>query len=71
MKKLYFKNSRGAYIYICDVGPNDSYYKLAHEDLAVRAPHFKSYYTREWTDDNGTIWLDVGDHCCFYVIKED
>ena len=45
MKKLYFRNSRGQYIYICDVGPKDNYVKLANDDLAVRAPNFKSYYT--------------------------
>lgn len=71
MKKLYFQHSDGSFSYICDVEDGDLPVGKVLEDLAVRAPHFKSYYQRIWTDDNGWTWIDVGDYFCFYIIKEE
>lgn len=71
MKKLYFQHLDGSLSYICDTEDGNLPIGRALEDLAVRAPHFKSYYQRIWIDENEWIWIDVGDYCCFYVVKEE
>lgn len=68
--KLYFQHSDGSIDYCCDIG-NRTFIGAALEDLHKRNPAYKSYYQRIWKDDNGWIWIDVGDHVCFYIIKEE
>lgn len=67
--KLYFQHSDGSESFVCET-EEGRYVSDALEDLQVRAPHFKSYYQRIWMDDNGWVWIDVGDHVCFYIVKE-
>ena len=69
--KLYFKNSKQNYRLIGEVKDIDSGIAMALEDLRTNYPHFKSYYQRVWTDDNGVTWIDVGSWTEYYVIKED
>lgn len=72
MRKLYFQHSDESMEYICTIDDNDPMFvSVALEDLHKRAPHFRSYYQRVWTDDNDWTWIDVGDHSCFYVLKND
>ena len=57
--------------YICKVASEELYVSMALKDLKRRAPHYKSYYQRVWTDDNGWTWIDVGSHTEFYIVKND
>ena len=67
--RLMFKNSKGQRLFISEVETTEEAFKKAYEDLKVRAPHFKSYYTRVWTNPDGEYWMDVGDHVCFYLVE--
>lgn len=69
MKKLYFRYSNGKDEYICDINDNDKYVSKALDDLYKRNPKYQSYYQRTWTDDDGWIWIDVGSHSEFYIVK--
>lgn len=71
MKKLYFRHANNEMEFICNVNDNDRYIRFALNDLKKRAPNFTSYYQRIWTDENGWVWIDVGDHSCFYILKAD
>lgn len=71
MRKLYFQHSNGSLSYVCDIGNDDLIVSKALEDLYKRNPNYQSYYQRVWMDDNGWTWIDVGDHFCFYIIKEE
>lgn len=68
--KLYFQHSNGELDFVKQLDSLENAITEALNDLAVRAPHFKSYYQRTWKDDDGIYWIDVGDHCCFYNITE-
>ena len=67
--KLYFQHSDGSQSFVCDT-EDGHYVSDALEDLQKRNPKYKSYYQRTWMDDNGWVWIDVGDHVCFYIVKE-
>lgn len=72
--KLYFQHSDGSHEFIREL--SDNRYLLgavgaALDDLHKRNSKYKSYYQRTWEDDNGWIWIDVGDHVCFYIVKSD
>lgn len=69
--KLYFQHSNGDMEYICEVASEELYVSMALKDLKRRAPNFKSYYQRVWKDEDECTWIDVGDHCCFYIVKDD
>lgn len=69
--KLYFKNSRDDYRFIDEVETVSSGVSMALEDLKTNYPHFKSYYQRVWTDDDGVTWIDVGSWTEYYVVKEE
>ena len=80
MKKLYFVNFNEEYAFVCDIADDDiqiavSKFQIvvskALEDLRRRYPKFKSYYQRYWEDDEGSIWIDYGSHCQFYVLKTE
>lgn len=71
MKKLYFQHSDGSLSYVCDAENGDLPVGKVLEDLAVRAPGFKSYYQRMWMDENGWTWIDFGSWSEFYIIKEE
>lgn len=69
--KLYFRHSNGDMDFVCEVDSEENYARKALDDLEKRAPHFQSYYQRIWKDKNGWTWIDVGDHYCFYILKDD
>ena len=69
--KLYFRHSNGDMDFICNVSDEEAYIGKALDDLEKRAPHFQSYYQRTWKDENDWTWIDVGDHFCFYILKDD
>lgn len=71
MLQLFFQHSDGSFDCLGNVETVESGFSEAMKDLKDRAPNFKSYYQRIWQDCNGWWWMDVGDHCCFYMIKGD
>ena len=74
MKKLYLVNFNEEYEPVCDIADDDDsliVVSKALEDLRRRYPKFKSYYQRYWEDDEGSIWIDYGSHCQFYVLKTE
>lgn len=70
--KMYFQHSDGVLELIKEVEfIEDFHMRDILDDLHKRNPNFKSYYQREWLDDDGNFWIDVGSHTEFYVIKPD
>ena len=69
IRKLYFQHSNGKEEYICDIQDDDLYVSIALEDLYRRNPKYQSYYQRKWKDNDGSIWIDVGSHTEFYIVK--
>lgn len=67
--KLYFQHSDGSESFVCET-EEERYVSDALEDLHKRNPNYKTYYQRTWMDDNGWVWIDAGDHVCFYIVKE-
>lgn len=64
--KLWFDGLKGRRLVAS--GTDEQFlFKAIHSDLKQNYPHFKSYYQRVWVS-NGEKWVDVGDHCSFYVI---
>ena len=41
----------------------------ALRDLSKRNPRYFSYYQRTWKDNLGNLWIDVGSHTEFYILK--
>lgn len=72
MAKLYFRNSRGNEE-LCTIGEIDEGNVVSeiNKDLAKRNPKYKMPYTRVWRNDAGELWVDVGSHTEFYILKED
>ena len=72
-RKLYFMHSDESLEFICDlIGEEaDRPVGKALDDLYKRNPRYQSYYQRVWNDDNGNMWIDVGSHSEFYVVKND
>lgn len=67
--KLYFQHSDGSESFVCET-EEGRYVSDALEDLHKRNPNYKSYYQRIWMDDNGWVWIDVGSHTEFWIVKE-
>lgn len=47
----------------------ESGFNLMYEDLKIRKPDFKSYYTRCSYLPNNVIWIDFGSHTEFYILE--
>ena len=63
-RNLYFINSRGEYRLLHENVTKKEMFKLIH--LFLEEHNFKSYYTRSWNTDEGTM-LDVGSHTEFFL----
>ena len=49
----------------------ESGFNLMYEDLKIRKPDFKSYYTNCSYLLTGDIWIDFGSHTEFYILEAD
>ena len=67
--KLYFQHSDGSESIVCET-EEGRYVSDALEDLHKRNPNYKTYYQRTYMDGNGWVWIDVGSHTEFYIVKE-
>ena len=67
--KLYFRNSRGEERMIAE--PVDD--KECHQEIQkfLDEHNFKSYYTRTWTEPDGSKWYDVGSWSEFFIVRSD
>ena len=67
--KLYFRNSRGEERIIAE--PIDE--KECHMEIQkfLDEHKFKSYYTRTWTEPDGSKWYDVGSWSEFFIVRSD
>jgi hypothetical protein len=67
--KLYFRNSRGQERVIAE--PTDE--KECHIEIQkfLDEHNFKSYYTRTWTEEDGSKWYDVGSWSEFFIVRSD
>ena len=65
--KLYFRNSRGQERVIAE--PTDE--KECHKEIQkfLNEHNYKSYYTRTWTDTDGSKWYDVGSWSEFFIVR--
>ena len=68
--KLYFQHWDGSMEYIRDID-NEAYVGAALDDLHKRNPKYQSYYQRTWKNDEGCVWIDVGSHSEFYIVKPE
>lgn len=62
---LYFQNSNGQRHIIGHPENRAEAYRIIREFLNDH--RYKSYYMREWTDENGETWVDVGSHTEFFI----
>lgn len=62
---LYFQNNAGVRRIIGFPENRGEAYHMIHVFLTDH--HYKSYYTREWTNENGETWVDVGSHTEFFI----
>lgn len=62
---LYFQNKNSERRVIGHPKNRAEAYRIIREFLDNH--HYKSYYTREWTDENGETWVDVGSHTEFFI----
>ena len=67
--KLYFRNGRGEERVIAE--PTDE--KECHKEIQkfLDEHNFKSYYTRTWTEADGSKWYDVGSWSEFFIVRSD
>lgn len=63
-RNLYFKDIRGRYRLLHENVKEKEVYLLIQ--LFLDEHNFKSYYTRQWNVDNGTVY-DVGSHNEFFL----
>lgn len=76
MVNLYFRASNGKdrLITTCDDDKVMQYIRLFINNCNIKnrengSKEFVSYYTRVWTDEDGTTWYDVGSHTEFFYTK--
>lgn len=69
--KLYFQHASVEMTCVCDVEDYSSVLDQVLIDLKHRNKNYISYYQRTWFDDNHWMWIDVGSHTEFYVVKEE
>lgn len=67
--KLYFRNSRGQERMIAEPTDEKECYKEIQKFLDEH--NFKSYYTRTWTEEDGSKWYDVGSWSEFFIVRCD
>lgn len=72
--EIYFKRSNGERRFIkeieCEVDEIiDESFAIIKDYIEENFPHFKIYYTRCWTNDDGEIWFDVSSHSEFFIAK--
>ena len=63
-RNLYFIDSRGKYRLLHENVKEKEVYLLIH--LFLDEHNFKSYYTRQWETEKGTMY-DVGSHTEFFL----
>lgn len=64
---LYFRDSYGRRRLIGNPTDEQGANLLIKAFLSAR--HYKSYYTRVWTENNET-WFDVGSHSEFFILSK-
>ena len=66
--KLYFRNSHGQERVIAE--PTDE--KECNKEIQkfLDEHNFKSYYTRTWTEPDGSEWYDVGSWSEFFIVRK-
>ena len=62
---LYFQNSNKQRRIIGHPENRAEAYRIIREFLNDHC--YKFYYMREWTDENGETWVDVGSHTEFFI----
>ena len=73
MMKLYFENSYGTRRLIAeiekptDVGPEITKFINKCNEGKPSEKQFKSYYTRQWINEDGEYVWDVGSHSEFFI----
>lgn len=64
IRNLYFIDSRGNYrILMANVEEHEAWLAI---QVFLKEHNFKSYYTRSWDTDEGTMY-DVGSHTEFFL----
>ena len=64
--KLYFENSYRQRRVIAEPQTEEEAWKEIHKFCQDR--NFKVYYVREWQDNDGLKWYDVGSHTEFFIL---
>lgn len=67
-KSLFFLNSNGEAIFLCNVCDNKQAFLRINDFLEKH--NFKSYYVRTW-EENGELWIDVGSHTEFFILRNE
>jgi len=62
---LYFQNSNEQRRIIGRPENREEAYRIIREFLNDH--RYKSYYMREWIDEKGETWVDVGSHTEFFI----
>ena len=65
---VYFENTNGVQREIGMVDTQEEAFKIIRKFLDEHS--YKALYWRSWSGESGEIWVDVGSHTEFFVIKE-
>lgn len=65
---VYFENSKRKIQFLGNVKNNKMAWELIYAFLNEHK--YKPYYVREWDDENGKHWYDVGSHTEFFYTEE-
>lgn len=63
---IYFLNTYGKRKQIGTASTQEEIFKIINKFLDEH--NYKSYYTRTWTEKD-EMWVDVGSHTEFFIIK--
>lgn len=64
---VYFENTNGVQREIGTADTQEEAFKIIRKFLDEHS--YKPPYWRSWSEENGEIWVDVGSHTEFFVIK--